>query len=226
MAEIIRTLDDFVENMAVLYNSSSTEPESGEEDYTLWTYLANLATNVWENEEGMLWNELFVKLADAGSGDTTTAAGDLSYSVPTEFRFPAGGYVWLGSNTNKTAYKIIKQQDLQLYENDKGNWCYFLMDTTPTLEFNPNLTFSTAQTINYAYYKYATKLTVGSSSFEMRDPMFAVYFTLAELKKEEGNQGELAIANQKLNAMKTKNEMPSWLEEYSLINRTDHGFGV
>lgn len=226
MATVISTLDNFISYVNTLYDSDSTAPTSGEEDYTVWTSLANIAINVWENEEGILWNELFVKLADAATGDKTTAVGDYSYVVPTDFRFPASGYVWLGSNANKTAYQIIKQRDLQAYENNGGNWCYFLMDGTPTLEFNPNLTFTSAQTINYAYYKKASTLTTGSSTFEMSDPMFAVYFVLSELKKEEGNSGELQIASQKLEGMKTLNEMPSWLETYSFQNKTEYGFGV
>ena len=59
----------------------------------------------------------------------------------------------------------------------------------------------------------------------MNDPMFAVYLTLAELKKEEGNSGELQIASQKLQSMETLNEMPAWLEEYNLTNKTESGFG-
>lgn len=225
MAIILTDLDDFVDYVNTLYNSSSTPPASGEEDYTVWTSLANIAVSIWENEEGMLWNELFVKLADAATGDKTTAVGDLSYVVPTDFRFPASGYVWLGSNTNKTAYKIIKAEELQLHENDLGNWCYFLLDGSPTLEFNPNLTFTSAQTISYSYYKKATKLTTGASTFEMSDPMFAVYFALAELKKEEGNAQELQTASQKLDSMKTLNIMPSWYQADQLVNKTDIGFG-
>lgn len=225
MAVVISDLDDFISYVNTLYNTSATPPTSGDEDYTVWTSIANIAVNTWENEEGMLWGELFTKLADAADGDKTTDGGN-SYDCPTLFRFPAGGYVWIGSNTSKTPYKIIKPQDLQLYENDTGNWCYFLRDATPTLEFNPNLTIASEQTINYALYKKATALTTGASTFEMADPMFAVYFTLAELKREEGNQGELQMTSEKLNAMKTLNEMPSWLEEYNLINRTEAGFGV
>jgi len=225
MAKIINTLNDFVSYVNTLYNSSSSAPSSGEEDYTVWTSLANIAVNVWENEEGILWNELFVRLADASDGDKTTVKAQDSYDVPSDFRFPAGGYVWLGDNTAKTAYKIIKQQELQLYENNSENWCYFLMDGSPTLEFNPNLTLAADYTINYAYYKYASKLSSSSDTFEMADPMFAVYFALAELKKEEGNAAELQLAQEKLSAMKVKNEMPTWLQEYSLINKTKQGFG-
>lgn len=224
MAIILTDLDDAIEYLNTLYNFSSTPPSSGEEDYMVWTSLFNVAINTWEHEEGMLWNELFVKLADAADGDKTTDGGN-SYDCPTLFRFPASGYVWLGTGTNKTAYKIIKPQDLQAYENNKGNWCYFLMDASPTLEFNPNLTITPGLTINYALYKKASSVTTGASTFEMKDPMYAVYYALAELKKEEGNVGELQIASQKLDSMKTINEMPSWLEEYSLTNPMDSGFG-
>lgn len=225
MAKIIEDLDDFISYVNTLYNTSSTAPTSGEEDYIVWTALANIAVSVWENEDGILWSELFVKLADAATGDKTTSAGDFSYSVPTDFKFPASGIVWVGSGTNKTAYKVIKQHDVQLRETDRENWCYFLLDGSPTLEFNPNLTIGGGETISYNYYKNATKLTTGTSTFEMSDPMFAVYMTLAELKKEEGNSGELAMASQKLEAMKTKNIMPTWNEEDSFLNNAEVGFG-
>lgn len=226
MAKVISTLSDYIGYVNTLYNYSSTAPTAGDEDYTVWTSLANIAVSLWERERGMLWNELFVKLTDAATGDKTTAVGDYSYALPSDFRFPASGIVWLGSNTNKTAYKVIKMQDLQAYENDMGYWCYFMMDGSPTLEFNPNLTFSSAQTINYAYYKYASQLTTGSSTFEMSDPMFSVYFALSELKKEEGNIPELTIAKEKLDAMATLNEMPTWLQDYSLTNMSEPGFNT
>lgn len=225
MAYIATSLNDYISYLNTLFNSSSTAPTAGEEDFTVWTSLANIAISMWEHEEGILWNELYAKLADAVDGDKTTAAGDYSYACPTNFRFPVCGTVWVGTGTNKTPFTVIKAEELQLYQNDTGNWCYFLMDGSPTLEFNPNLTINGGDTINYEYYKKATKLASGTDNFEMADPMFAVYFALAELKKEEGNSGELQIATQKLEAMKTRNLMPSWYQNDQLINKTDVGFG-
>ena len=225
MSTIITDLDDLIDYVNTLYNFSSTSPTSGEEDYTVWTALANIAVNTWEHDSGILWNELFVKLETGQGGDITTAADDTSYAVPTLFSFPASGYVWLGTGTAKTPYKVIKATDVQLFENDLDNWCYFLMDGTPTLEFNPNLTIAADQTINYNYYKKATKLTTGASAFEMKDPMYAVYFVLAELKKEEGNTTELQMASEKLKGMEDKNEMPTWYQSDQLIEKTGTGFG-
>ena len=181
---------------------------------------------MWEREEGVLWRELFVELADAADGDTTTSAGDYSYAVPTNFRLPGSGTVWVGSGASQIPYKVIPQERVQTLENDFGNWCYFKMDGTPTLEFNPNLTLDGGQTISYTYYKKASSLSSGSDTFEMSDPMFAVYYALAELKKEEGNQAELALATQKLEAMRVRNMAPSWYQEDSFLQSPDDGFGV
>lgn len=224
MAKIISTLGNAVTKLNTLLELDSTAPSAGEEDYTVWTDLFNTATNLWENEEGVLWKELFVKLVDAPDGDKTTDGGT-SYDCPTLFKFPASGYVWLGTGTNKTAYKVIKQHEVQLFENNSENWCYFLMDASPTLEFNPNLSISSGQTISYNYYKYASALSTASDVFEMSDPMFAVYYALSELTKEEGNAQALNLASQKIEAMKTRNEQPAWFQEDSLLRNAESGFG-
>lgn len=226
MARVITDLDDFIDYLNTLYEGDDAAPSSGDEDFTVWTSLANIAINLWENEEGVLWKELFVKLADAADGDKTTGAADTSYDCPGDFSMPACGYVWLGTGTNKTPYRVITQEEAQLHSNDKGRWCYFLLDASPTLEFNPNLTMVGSETINYEYYKNAAKLTTGSGAFEMSDPMFAVYYALSELKKEEGDTSAAVIATQKLEGMKTKNEMPAWFQSDNLMNKTEPGFGT
>ena len=225
MAKVISDLDDAIAYINTLYEGDSTPPASGEEDYDVWTALLNAAVNIWENEEGILWRTLFVKLADAADGDKTTSANDYSYATPSYFVFPSSGYVWLGSGTNKIAFKVIKQEDVQLYENDQGNWCYFLLDGSPTLEFNPNCQIPANYTISYNYYKSANALATGTDTFDMTDPMFAVFYALSELKKEEGDTSALSIATQKLEAMKTKNMMGAWNQENSLTDITG-GFGL
>lgn len=225
MAVVINTLDNAIGFINTLYEGDTTAPSSGDDDYTYWTSLLNIAIGLWENEEGVLWNELFVKLADAADGDTETVADTYSYDCPTDFRFPASGYVWLGSGTSKTALKVINQEELQAHENDTGYWCYFLMDGSPTLEINPNLTITGGYTISYNYYKKASKVSSSGDTFEMSDPMFAVFYALSELRRDEGDNTSAAIATQKLEGMKTLNMMPTWLQEDS-TNYQDEGFGA
>jgi len=225
MAAVVTTVTNAMTYLNALYELDSTAPVSGEEDFTVWLNLFNVAVNIWENEEGILWKDLFVKLSSAATGDKTTGAADVSYTLPSDFRFPASAYVWLGSNTNKVPFKVIDMKDLQLYENNSDNWCYF---TETTLEFNPNIAsgIQAGETISYNYYKYASALTTGTDTFEMSDPMFAVYYALSELKKEEGDTSALSIATQKLEGMKTKNSMPTWMQGASPDQDTVTGFGV
>jgi hypothetical protein len=228
MAKVISTVSDAIDYINTLYESDATAPTSGDEDFTVWLSLLNVAVNIWEMEEGILWRELFSKLSSASDGSKTTVASTTSYSVPSDFRFPASGFVWLGSGTNKTAYKVIAQENVQTMENDSSRWCYFMMDTSPTLEFNPNLasTIPAGYTISYNYYKNASKLTAGASTFEMSDPLFAVYYALSELRREEGDTTSQQIATQKLEAMKTRNYAPAWLQEDTAFSPHDAGFGI
>jgi hypothetical protein len=222
MAAVITTLDDAIQKLNTLYNGSTDVPVDGDEDYEVWKDLLNAAINIWEKEEGILWKQLFVNVTSASTGDKATDGGN-SYSLPSDFVFPNSAYVWLGTGTTKLAYKVIRIEDKQLYENDSGDWCYF---TGTTLEFNPNITIDSGSTINYSYYKKATALSTSSSTFEMTDPMFAVYYALSELKKEEGDTSALTIATQKLDAMKTINSMTSEHQDNGFIDVNTEGFGI
>jgi len=223
MVKIINTLDDAISFINSLYEADSTAPTDGDEDYTVWTALINIAINIWNMEEGVLWEELFVNLDNAATGDKTAAAGDYSYDCPDDFVFPNSGYVWIGDNTNKTAYKVISRNELQLYENSSGGWCYFIRGASPTLEFNPNCTVL-AGTIRYNYYKYPAKMDTTTDVFDMSDPMFVVYYALSELKKDEGDTTAGVIASQKLEGMKTKNIMTTIYQDDSVQDETDPGF--
>lgn len=223
MAQVISTLANAITKLNTLYNGSSTPPVAGEEDYIVWTDLLNIAINIWENEEGVLWKELFVKSSAASSGDLTTVAGTYSYDLPSDFRFPVSAYTWFGTNYNKTPTKIINPTALQLYENSTEGFAYFL---NGSLEFNPNMTIHGGDPLVYSYYKKATALITGTDTFEMSDPMFAVYYALSELKKEEGDTSALSIATQKLDAMKTLNEMGAAFQDETVINPIGDGMGV
>jgi len=219
MAKVISNLTNAIASINTLLELDSTPPTSGDEDYSVWTNLINVAVNIWENEEGVLWKELFCELADASDGGKTTVAGQYAYSVPTNFKSLNSGIVWV----DDAPFQVIKIEDKQLYDQNLGDWCYF---TDTNLEFNPNLTITAGGTIKYNYYKDATALTTGTSTFEMSDPMFAVYYALAELTKEEGNQEALNIAMQKLEAMKTRNESTAYHQDNSVISPVGEGFGV
>jgi len=222
MAEIVRTLTQAISKLNSLYNGSSTPPAAGEEDYIVWTDLLNIGISLWENEEGVLWKELFTDLTSAADGGKTTIADTYSYALPSNFKFPVSSFVWFGVNYNKTPTRIIAPSKLQLYENNTDGFAYFL---NGYIKFNPNMSIHAGDPIVYNYYKKATALTTGSDQFEMSDPMFAVYYALSELKKEEGDVSALQIATQKLEAMKTLNSMGAEYQEDSTISPLGDGMG-
>jgi len=219
---VVSTLADAVKKLNTLYNSSSTPPNPGEEDYLIWTDLFNIAIALWEGEEGMLWKQLFKTLANAADGDKTTTTAT-SYALPSDFSFPNSAYVWLGDGTQRTAYKVIPIENVQLYPNDAENWCYF---TGTTLEFNPNLGITAGQTIAYNYYAHATSVSGATDAFQMSRPMYAVYYGLSELKKEEGDISAAALANNELEAMRTQNFMTAPFQDNTTTNPIGNGFGT
>ena len=223
--KVVNTLSDAVKYINVLYNTSSTPPNPGEEDYIIWTQLLNISISNWESEEGMNWRELFAKLADAPDGDKTTTTSN-SYVLPVLFKFPNANFVWLGDGTQKTAYRVIRQEDINLYTNDAENWCYFQMDGSPTLEFNPNLGMVAGQTITYNYYKYASSVSAATDVFDMSDPMYAVYYALSELKSDEGDTRSIQMAMKRLEAMKTLNFETAEHQKDNTLSPIGNGFGT
>ena len=218
-------LTQCVNYINTLYNLNATPPVAGTSDWNTWTVFINIAINLWEKEEGMLWNELYTTLSGAADGTKSTTAGTWSYAVPTNFVFPNAAYVWIGTGTNKQAVKVIEQKDKQLYENNSDPWCYFLKNPTPMLYFNPNWVVPTG-TLNYEYYKTATLMVNGVDVVEMSDPMFTVYYTVNELNKDTGDTSSGTIATQKMESMRTKNEMGSPNESNSVLNGLGEGMGI
>lgn len=225
---IIKTAGDAINYINTLYETDSDAPTSGTEDFEVWLAMLNVAVNIWENEEGVLWRELYKKLSSAEDGDKTTEEGVTSYDCPTDFSFPADGYVWLGAGTQKTPYKIKHLEEIHLLQTDTSRWCYFITGNAPTLEFNPNIAgeIPDGATISYNYYKQATTLTDETSEFDMSDPMFAVFYVLAELNKEEGDDSSSAIASQKLESMRVKNMSGGWFQDSMDTTSNDIGLGI
>jgi len=228
MAVIIQTLADFVSYLNTLYESDSTAPSSGDEDYTVWTALANIAINIWEREEGVNWKELHTNLSDASDGDTAIEDDDWDYDCPTDFDHVVGKVRLVSTSGISSYFNVISSKEVPLADDTSGQWCYFTgnISSGHDIHFNPDLNLTTGDTITYEYYKKATKLSATTDKFEMSDPMFAVYYALSELKKEEGNADEIAIATQKLEAMRVSNMSPSEEESNSIINRSEAGFGA
>ncbi len=220
------TLGEYQTRVHRLYEKDNDVPSSDDEDYIVRTALANDAIGVWNAEEGVLWRELFVSLADAGSGDTTTD-GTADYDAPDDFRFGTGFLTLTDSDGNETFYEHIElyKKDLDWDSSEKLWYVTGNVAIGFTIHIMP--TPGAGNTIAYSYYKSPATLSSGSDVFEMSDPGFAVYWALAKLKEDEGRgQNELGIAMQKLRAMKTRNQMRGFYQNPQADGiDTMYGFG-
>lgn len=226
------TLDEFQTYVHALFRGDGNTPSDGT---TKWNHRENLlhvAINLWDGQK-ILWNELWTTLTDAVDGDKTVVANTLTYDMPTNFRF-LGSYVRTTSSSGQhTFYEVIHPQDAEKYKNTTTRRCF----VSGNKKSGYDLTFlqqpTVGETINYPYYKEPTNPTAAADVIEMDDPFFAVYFTLANLQSQTGAGDKAntsyAIAEQKLNNMKTRNIMLPHDQTNNvkddLFNKGHAGFG-
>lgn len=178
--------------------------ETTSDEYKIGRKYCNAAITRWEYYDTTKWRELWTKLSDAADGDETTD-GTNSYDCPTNFKFPSS-WVRVGG----TMYQVVNPNRLAELEDSTGNYCYFTGSekTGFDLNFNPNLTMTTGDTIEYEYYKSATKFTATTDTTEMSNPYFIVNSVLAQFIKLDGedNIQELQQADEFLEQMKIEND--------------------
>ena len=222
------TLAQIIEAAYSIQETEADTPVSGEDDYTIATRRINSGINMWEYEEGMLWNELWTKLSAAATGDKTTSAGDKVYDCPTDFRFP-GGYVRLSNGTTSTYFQVVKNYDSSALDNRDANICWFTGNPQDGYDLNfldgPGGTY----TISYEYYKTADSLSLTTDSPEMADPYFLVWYLVWRLYKDDGQTEQANEAKDimlgKLSQMKTRNLMSTWYESREIYDVSETGFG-
>jgi len=224
------TLQDIMKKIHILVEGNTNYPGTSEDSYLTRLQRVETAVRNWENEEGVLWNELFVSLADASDGDKTVSNGTSEYSAPSDFKYPLGYLRLVDSSSNSTYYKLIKPGDVQLYDDSSAKVWYVTGNESTGYKIHILPTPGSTEdgyTIQYEYYKKATIPSNPSDVFEMSDPLYVAYWVAAEELREEDpalSDYYMQVAINKLNAMKLRNDMPTWWEEHG-IQDVYSGFG-
>lgn len=214
-----------------LYQGDTETPSSGDDD---WNYRLNLlvwAISQWDNEEGILWHELWKQNSEAQS--QTTDGSTTQFACPTDFRF-IGGFVRLTLNGAHTYYPVIPAEKAELFKNESQKACYITGNKSSGYKLNFMDTPATGQTINYPYYRDFTTPTTGSDVLEMADPWFAIHLVLSKLHESdgEGDRALLALqmAQRSMKNMRVRNTMPAWYQENYVPDRDyelgEGGFGL
>ena len=195
-----------------LYEGDTSGWSSTSDEYLSARVYANAAINRWEFYDQTNWHELWVSLDDAASTVTKTLTADTyTYTCPDDMIKPASWVRTEDSSGNSTYWEVVQLTKVPSLVESDARFCYFTGNVKSgfTLHFNPNIDLTTGNTIRYEYYKTATTFTATSSTTEMSDPYFIVYFVLSRFYENDGEDGRASKAFQeaegRLENMRTQN---------------------
>lgn len=211
------TLTNAQRDLHVLYRGDNSIPVSTDTEWTVALNLFNIGIITWENEKGMLWNELWTTRVLANTGDATVGSADLVYTTPTNLRMLGGFVRTYTSVTAQTYWAVIKPEEADLYKNVSWQHVYLVGNSSAGFSIYFSGQPTVGDTIDYPYYKNATALSAAADKIEMSDPLFAVYFALSKLHEQDGDGDRaataLSIAEEKLASMRTFNAMNPHYQE-------------
>lgn len=212
MALPVLTENSILNIVYSLYEGDTTNWGTTSAEYLSARVYSNAAINRWEFYDQTNWVELWGTLTVAADGTKTLTAGTSAYGCPTNMIKPASYVRTVDSGGTSYFWDVFPIAKVPSYaKNTTYLYCYFTGNIKSgfTLTFNPNYTLTTGDTINYEYYKAATTFTATTSTTEMSDPYFIVYFVLSRLYENDGEDGKAAKAFQeseaRLEAMRTNN---------------------
>lgn len=194
-----------------LYETDDTGWDTTSAEYVTARAFINAAVNRWASKAE--WRVLWTTLTAASTGDKTITAGDYAYDCPDDFS-KICSWVRTTSNGINTFWEVKPAEMVAKLASNTGKYCYITGNVKDgfVLNFNPQVTLTTGDTINYEYYKTPTLYTTTSSVSEIPDPYYCVYYALARLLKNDGedfNYEELK-ARELLDEMETQNLQSVW----------------
>lgn len=186
------TENEILDIVYSLYETDDEGWDTTSAEYLSSRVFANAAIRKWEGYNNTVWNELWTTLTASTQVSPTLVktitAGDYTYTCPTDFRRPSSWVRTVNTNGAATIWEVVSPKRLGELTDSQENWCYFTGSVKDgfTLNFNSEITLTTGDTINYEYYKTATLFSATSSTTEVSDPYYIVYYILYRLLKNDG----------------------------------------
>jgi len=205
---------DIIEQIYSAYENDDDTWSATTSEYLTARNFTTAAIKRWANLEGVNWDELFTKLADAGDGDKTVTADDYEYDCPTDMNLSPqpNDYVRIENSGGASSYfKVIPLVKVQQIDDISDKLCWITGNPKLgyVLNINSGVNLSTGDTIQYEYYRNPTYFTAIDSVTEMANPMFIVHHVLWRLYKNDGllteAREELQMAEDLLDEMKANN---------------------
>lgn len=225
-------LDTLFQQYYFQYRTEAQTPGSTDDEYIIFTGLANEAINRWANYDNTFWKELFDTAQNDGSADLTVESATQQYDAPDNMQ-NAGGFIRIYDNLGNTIRRlpIIEPQDVQ-FQADIAQYAWFQGDPNNGYLLNINPTpdnVIVGLNLDYVYYKQPTLLASGSDVSEMAEPYFIVHRALANRFRGSRNpyyQSAKADAEDVLKTMKMTNDSGNWSNPWSLADHSGGIFGT
>lgn len=201
------TENDIINNAYYLLEQDPTVWETDSDEYLTARGLANIGINRWAKYDNTTWRDLWVTNAASSDGVKTTTTA-LSYAAPTNMARPCSFVRLTDSSDNVVIYDVVPIERVASLAESTANFVYFSGNPDKdgfTLHFNPNLTITAGQTIDYEYYKKPTLFTATSSTTEMSDPYFLSYFIASHMSDEGIDPDLMNMAEARLEQMRVEN---------------------
>lgn len=204
--------------------NSPTPPTPGSQQYLIYVqYINYLAIPTYENQRGVLWNELWVDEPNY----STLAVGTTSIALPPDFKFMGGGFVRITyANGSIVAIPVRRLPEIELNPSNVKKEFY----VTGNIQSGFNLILGwqiktgdseVGAAISFRYYKYANVAQTDSKGIltnpndvpEMSDPSYVFKKVTAAVAAANYNLNLYTIyenqATDSLTQMIQANEMPT-----------------
>jgi len=195
-----------------LYETDDTGWDTTTPEYVTARAFCNAAVRDWASRE--TWRDLYATLTAAADGTKTLTASTYAYVCPTNFSYIISWVRTLDSAGALTFWEVIPNEMIAKRSNTTGKFCYITGSVKGGfyLNFNAKETLTTGHTINYEYYITPTEYSGASTTSEIPDPYYCVYYALARLLKNDGEDFsyEEAKAREIMDQMLTRNMKGYW----------------
>lgn len=231
MAANNTTYGDLINAIQLQALNDPTPPVSGTQEYQIYgQMIANLAIPTWENERGVLWNELWVNEVNYATIQVQTDNQPQQIGLPADFKMMGDGFVWVNYPGGTTAQPAVRSFPVKMLPEMSLNYLQNLPEFYVTGNNVTGFNLVTGwvpqtgnaeigATISFRYYKTASKpnfdsagnLTNATAKPEMSDPNFIIYKVAAQVNAANYNMNLYQIfedkANYTLQQMRTANDM-------------------
>lgn len=206
------TEQNIIDAIYQLYETDDAGWDSTSSEYITARGYINASVKDWASKD--TWRDLFSTLTAAADGTKTLTAGDWTYTCPTNFAHITSWVRTVDASGGVTFWEVIPPEKVAKLADSDGKYCYITGSVKAgfTLNFNNKETLTTGDTINYEYYITPTVYSGTTSTSEIPDPYYCVYYALARFLRNDGEDFsyEEGKAREIMDSMLTRNQQGYW----------------